>query len=314
MLLSNIRRTALCVEREAFAGASSKPRRLKSTLLCRRPGGLRHIQIEISLEGFLPALTCRRKAGAAGVFLQLSFILFVHSYFYYIHTFNLRRTHHGSTKQRTDNRVATGEGARQGAPALRARRCSAQHDPGTRRRGKSQLAQHASAFAIDSRRKGRKLQRRRRRSGARLGHDVRRGASFADLFPVRGGNHEAGGIRLELARKGHRKCREARNGQRHEAIPLVPRQSNSDGGQRRAGNDQRDQRQHVHDDDPIGRGAGVRGADDPDLRSDADHQPNVAAAWYQRTAADPISSTQTITVDNVPAGTVVERFDRARRA
>ena len=42
---------------------------------------------------------------------------------------------------------------------------------------------------------------------------------------------------------------------------------------------------------------------------------NVAASVVSNvTAADPISSTQTITVDNVPAGTVRQRRDRARRA
>ncbi len=73
--------------------------------------------------------------------------------------------------------------------------------------------------------------------------------------------------------KGHRKCREAGNRQRHEAIPLVPRQGDSDRRERRAGNDQRDQRLDVHDGHAHGRGARVCGADDPDLRSDAYHQP-----------------------------------------
>ncbi len=163
--------------------------------------------------------------------------------------------------------LATGEGARQSAPALRARRCSAQHDPATRRRRKSQLAQYAPAAATDSRRQGRKLQRRWRRPGTRVGHHVRRRASFADLFPVRGGNHQAGRVRLEHAGKGHRKCREARNRQRHETVPVVPRQGDSDGGQRRAGHDQRDHQQHVHDDHSNGRGARLCGSDDPDLRS-----------------------------------------------
>ena len=75
------------------------------------------------------------------------------------------------------------------------------------------------AAATDSRRQGRQLQRRRRRPRARLGHHLRRRASLADLFPVRGGNHQARRVRLERAREGHRKRREARNRQRHEAIP-----------------------------------------------------------------------------------------------
>ena len=73
--------------------------------------------------------------------------------------------------------------------------------------------------------KGRLLQRRWRRSGARLGHQLRRGAGFADLFPIRGRDQQARRVRHERAREGHRECRQARSGQRHEAIPRVPGQS-----------------------------------------------------------------------------------------
>ena len=81
------------------------------------------------------------------------------------------------------------------------------------------------AFAAHPRRQSRQLQRRRRRSGTRLGHHVRRGAGVADFLPLRGGNHQARRIRQQRAREGHRKRREARSGQRHEAIPRVSGQS-----------------------------------------------------------------------------------------
>ena len=132
--------------------------------------------------------------------------------------------------------------------------------------------------ATGSRRQGRELQRRRRRPGARLGHHVRRRASLAHLFPVRGGNHQAGRIRLEHAGKSHRKRREARNRQRHEAIPRVPRQSDSDRGQRRARHDQRvrvglrGQSGHLEHEHSQRRGAGLRRANHPGLRPDAHDQ------------------------------------------
>ena len=62
-------------------------------------------------------------------------------------------------------------------------------------------SQHAPAAASQSRRQGRNLQRRWRRPGARLGHDLRRRAGLADFFPLRGGDHQAGRIRHERARR-----------------------------------------------------------------------------------------------------------------
>ena len=63
---------------------------------------------------------------------------------------------------------------------------------------------------------------------------------FADILPVRRGNHQARRVRHQCARKSHRERREARSRQRHETVSQLPRQSNSDRRQRRARHHQLD--------------------------------------------------------------------------
>src|SRR5258708_35320032 len=62
----------------------------------------------------------------------------------------LKRTTDASTSERERRRVAAREGARQSAPALRARRHFTNHDPAARRRGKNFQPQYAPALAGES--------------------------------------------------------------------------------------------------------------------------------------------------------------------
>src|SRR5258706_10790562 len=100
-------------------------------------------------------------------------------------TFLLRRKPNASTSKRECHRVAAREGARQSAPALRARRHSAHHDPAARRRRESFQPQYAPALAGQPGRQGRLVQRGRRRPRSRLRHGLRCRAGFADFLPLR---------------------------------------------------------------------------------------------------------------------------------
>ena len=119
---------------------------------------------------------------------------------------------------------------------------------------------------------------------------------------------QAGRIRVQCAGKSHRERGQARSGEQHGAVPLVPRQGDADQRQRRARHGQLDHDQRVaerggravRDGQAARRAAFLLQPDHAGVRPDAYHQ---SRARRNILLVDPFNSL--IQVDSLPSGTSV---------